>query len=166
MINRSIKSLIISSMLFLNIFCIFFIASTNETKAFKFFKEAQKNTETTTETHKAPQDKTTSGEKQLNKILTNGKPSVLYFTSEYCRDCQEVKPIIEKLKEEYEKDINFLIVDIKATDELSQEAIKRFRILGVPFTVFVKKDGVKKKNMPGSFTEDAYKTQALLLLED
>jgi thiol:disulfide interchange protein DsbD len=126
--------------------------------------EASKQAEET----KAPEvkiHKDSAGEEQLNLYIRNGKPTLLYFTSDYCRDCQEVKPVIESLKKKYEDQVDVLIVDIRASDALSKEAIKQYRVLGVPMTVFVKKDGSKYKVVPGSYPEETYERHVQAILK-
>lgn len=108
----------------------------------------------------------TPGEKQLNTYINKGKPSIILFTSQYCRDCIEVKPIINKLETLHKDKINFLTIDVQKTDALGEAAINKYKVFGVPFVVFIKKDGTLQKSFIGSRTEDTYKQQLELLLRN
>jgi thiol-disulfide isomerase/thioredoxin len=111
------------------------------------------------------QKPSSAGQEQLNSYIYNGKPSVLFFTSQFCRDCQDVKPIIKELEKKYEDKINFITIDVRATDAMSKEAIKTFRVLGVPLTIFLNKKGSKEKSLAGSYPQDSYETLVEKLLK-
>lgn len=107
-----------------------------------------------------------TGEEVLKSLITNGKPSIISFTSDYCRDCQQVKPIIKKLEDSYKNKINFLTIDIRENSSLNKAAIRKYRVFGVPLVVFVKKDGTKQKIINGFNPMDTYKNQTDILLKD
>ena len=140
MIKKYTKHITTFLIVIISITCLTYLTLNKESKA---IKEPEK---TTTKATKVV-SKDTPGGKQLNEILSNGKPTVLYFTSQYCRDCQQVKPIIEKLQKKYSESVDFLIVDVRAKDSLSKAALRKYRILGIPITIFIKKDGTKVKTL-------------------
>lgn len=92
-------------------------------------------------------------------------PSVIHFTQAFCRDCHTVKPYIESLQQQYKGKITFTIVDIKNEDPQTKELIKKYRILGVPTTVFLNKAGEKQKVLGGIYPEDRYKEESAALLK-
>lgn len=116
--------------------------------------------------HKKKQKKGTIGDQQLNMIIENGKPSIVYFTSQFCRSCQQVKEIIKELEKEYEGKVDFLVVDIRANDSLTKAAMKKYRVLGVPMTIFVKKDGTKQKVFADYYPKENFENQVKILLEN
>ena len=44
--------------------------------------------------------------------FTNNKPTFLEFYAEWCEVCREMAPNISSLKNEYEKDINFVFLNV------------------------------------------------------
>jgi len=62
--------------------------------------------------------------------FTNNKPTFLEFYAEWCEVCKEMAPNISVLKDEYERDINlvFLNVDNQKWDNY----IRKFEVNGIP----------------------------------
>ena len=60
----------------------------------------------------------------------NNKPTFLEFYAEWCEVCKEMAPKVSALKEDYEKDINFVFlnVDNKKWDMY----IRKFDVNGIP----------------------------------
>ena len=42
----------------------------------------------------------------------NNKPTLLEFYAEWCEVCKEMAPAVSNLKEEYEKEINFVFLNV------------------------------------------------------
>ena len=157
MLNKYKKTIITALVVIISVLSVSYLLSNNQSRADKV-EEKPKVVKKV--------DKSTPGDRNLESIITNGKPTVLYFTSEYCRDCIQVKPIIEKLQLTYKDKVDFIIADIRAQDPLSKAAIKKYRVLGVPITVFVKKDGTKYKSLAGYYPEDSFTKQIDVMLEE
>lgn len=158
MIKKDFKTLLTYLLIALSVLSIFYFFTNTETMA-KKDDDKPKTTTKKTITNLPP------GEIELNKILTNGKPTVIYFGSSFCKDCQQVKPVVEKLQKSHEEEIDFLIVDVRDKDPLSKAAIKKFRVLGVPLTVFVKKDGSKQTVFAGFYPESNFEEQIEIILK-
>lgn len=99
-------------------------------------------------------ESTQTFDKELDKILTNGKPTVLQFTSEYCMDCQEVKPLVSALKESYKDQLDFITVDVRTKDPFEKHVLKKFKVVGVPTLIFVDQSGETKKVTVGLTTSE------------
>ena len=60
----------------------------------------------------------------------NNKPTFLEFYAEWCEVCQEMAPKVSALKEEYEKDINFVFLNVD--NQKWGNYIKKFAVNGIP----------------------------------
>ena len=60
----------------------------------------------------------------------NNKPTFLEFYAEWCEVCQEMAPKISALKEEYEKDINFVFLNVD--NQKWDSYIRKFEVNGIP----------------------------------
>jgi thiol-disulfide isomerase/thioredoxin len=50
----------------------------------------------------------------------NGKPMVTFITAEGCETCTKIKPIIEELKQNYSKELDFITFDISSRRTLEE----------------------------------------------
>ena len=62
--------------------------------------------------------------------FTNNKPTFLEFYAEWCEVCKEMAPKIVSLKDEYEKDINFVFLNVD--NPKSEKYIRKFDVNGIP----------------------------------
>jgi len=62
--------------------------------------------------------------------LTNDKPTFLEFYAEWCEVCKEMAPQVSDLKDEYEKDINFVFLNVD--NQKWGNYIKKFHVNGIP----------------------------------
>ena len=60
----------------------------------------------------------------------NNKPTFLEFYAEWCEVCKEMAPKISVLKEEYEKDINFVFLNVD--NQKWDSYIRKFNVNGIP----------------------------------
>ena len=60
----------------------------------------------------------------------NNKPSFLEFYAEWCEVCKEMAPKVSSLKEEYEKDINFVFLNVD--NQKWGSYIRKFNVNGIP----------------------------------
>ena len=68
----------------------------------------------------------------------NNKPTFLEFYAEWCEVCKEMAPKISVLKEEYERDINFVFLNVD--NQKWDNYIRKFEVNGIPqVNVFDKK---------------------------
>lgn len=148
--------LILTSLLIISTVSVFTILSLNKESKALIVADDKK---TEIDKNKTP------GEISLERLIRNGKPTVLFFTSEYCRDCIQVKPIIENMEKKFTNKVNFLTIDIREKSDLGNAAIKKFRILGVPMTVFLKKDGTKTEILSGYYPESSFEHQLNTIIE-
>ena len=62
--------------------------------------------------------------------FTNNKPTFLEFYAEWCEVCKEMAPKVSALKEEYEKDINFVFLNVD--NQKWGDYIQKFAVNGIP----------------------------------
>jgi len=60
----------------------------------------------------------------------NNKPTFLEFYAEWCEVCKEMAPKISVLKEEYERDINFVFLNVD--NQKWGNYIQKFSVNGIP----------------------------------
>ena len=60
----------------------------------------------------------------------NNKPTFLEFYAEWCEVCKEMAPKVSALKEEYEKDINFVFLNVD--NQKWENYIRKFDVNGIP----------------------------------
>jgi len=72
----------------------------------------------------------------------NNKPTFLEFYAEWCEVCKEMAPKVSALKEEYEKDINFVFLNVD--NQQWEKYIQKFDVNGIPqVNIFDKKGNLK-----------------------
>ena len=62
--------------------------------------------------------------------FTNNKPTFLEFYAEWCEVCKEMAPKISDIKEQYEKDINFVFLNVD--NPKWEKYIRKFNVNGIP----------------------------------
>ena len=70
-------------------------------------------------------------------IPTDGKPMIVDFSATWCPPCRQLKPIFEKLAEDFRGRITFVTIDVDENPELSQS----YGVQSIPMMVFLNKDG-------------------------
>ena len=62
--------------------------------------------------------------------FTNDKPTFLEFYAEWCEVCKEMAPQVSAFKDEYEKDINFVFLNVD--NQKWGNYIQKFAVNGIP----------------------------------
>ncbi len=62
--------------------------------------------------------------------LSNNKPTFLEFYAEWCEVCKEMAPKVADIKEKYEKDINFVFLNVD--NPKWEKYIRDFNVNGIP----------------------------------
>ena len=60
----------------------------------------------------------------------NNKPTFLEFYAEWCEVCKEMAPKLSSLKEDYEKDINFVFLNVD--NQAWDNYIRKYNVNGIP----------------------------------
>ena len=62
--------------------------------------------------------------------FTNNKPTFLEFYAEWCEVCKEMAPKVSTLMEDYEKNINFVFLNVD--NQKWDSYIRKFQVNGIP----------------------------------
>ena len=62
--------------------------------------------------------------------FTNDKPTFLEFYAEWCEVCKEMAPQVSAFKDEYEKDVNFVFLNVD--NQKWGNYIEKFDVNGIP----------------------------------
>ena len=81
----------------------------------------------------------------------NNKPTFLEFYAEWCEVCKEMAPKVAALKEEYEKDINFVFLNVD--NQKWENYIRKFEVNGIPQVNLFDKEGNLKSTFIGKQDE-------------
>ena len=81
----------------------------------------------------------------------NNKPTFLEFYAEWCEVCKEMAPKISDLKAKYEKDINFVFLNVD--NQKWDYYIKKFEVNGIPEINLFDKEGNLKSTFIGKQEE-------------
>ena len=73
----------------------------------------------------------------LNKAKAEGKIVMLELGSIGCIPCEQMKPVMQKLRESYTNKLEVVFIDVKK----DHDAAERFRVFMIPVQVFLDKDG-------------------------
>ena len=69
----------------------------------------------------------------------NNKPTFLEFYAEWCEVCKEMAPKVSSLKEEYEKDVNFVFLNVD--NQKWDNYIRKFQVNGIPQVNLFEREG-------------------------
>ena len=83
--------------------------------------------------------------------LTNNKPTFLEFYAEWCEVCKEMAPQVSAFKDEYEKDINFVFLNVD--NQKWANYIQKFAVNGIPQVNLFDKEGNLKSTFIGKQNE-------------
>ena len=90
-------------------------------------------------------------DEDFHSKVKNEEVSILLFGASWCQPCKILKPIMEKLSEEYKDKVNFYYADID--EKALNTATSIAGVRGVP-TVVVYKKGVEVARKVGGVPEN------------
>ena len=87
--------------------------------------------------------------------LANNKPTFLEFYAEWCEVCKEMAPKVADIKEKYEKDINFVFLNVD--NPKWEKYIRDFNVNGIPQLNLFDEDANLKVTFIGKQEENTIK---------
>ena len=81
----------------------------------------------------------------------NNKPTFLEFYAEWCEVCKEMAPQVSSFKDEYEKDINFVFLNVY--NQKLENYIRKFNVNGIPQINLFDREGNLKSTFIGKQDE-------------
>jgi len=81
----------------------------------------------------------------------NNKPTFMEFYAEWCEVCKEMAPKVSDLKDEYEKDINFVFLNVD--NQKWENYIRKFNVNGIPQVNLFDREGNLKSTFIGKQEE-------------
>lgn len=78
------------------------------------------------------------------------RPMIVDFSATWCPPCRQLKPIFEKLAEDFKGRIDFVTVDVDENPELAQA----YGVQSIPMMVFLNKDGQIQNTIVGFQNRD------------
>ncbi len=103
--------------------------------------------------------KSITSNKQFNDLVKGGKPFVLDFYADWCGPCQSLLPIVEKMADEYKKDVDILKVNVDNQRDLAQ----KFQVRSIPALFFMEGNKVKDSHK-GMTTEGTLRKKIKALI--
>jgi len=74
-------------------------------------------------------------EQEFNAEARNADAAVIDFNATWCGPCRMMAPVLEKISDELEGQVNFYAVDVDENPELAAE----YRVQSIPCLVLMKK---------------------------
>ncbi len=87
--------------------------------------------------------------------FTNNKPTFLEFYADWCEVCKEMAPGVDDIKKKYEKDINFVFLNVD--NPKWEKYIRNFNVNGIPQINIFDKDSKLELTFIGKQEEETIK---------
>ncbi len=83
--------------------------------------------------------------------LSNAKPTLVEFYADWCTTCQSMAPILQNLHQQYESDINLVMLNID--DPQWAKQIEQYQVQGIPHFTFLNQEQQSVKTLVGRVPE-------------
>lgn len=86
------------------------------------------------------------------KVIKSPTPVVVDFWAPWCKPCQMIAPIMDKLAKDYEGRVKFCKLNVDRSPQLAS----KYGVMSIPFLLFFR-DGQPVDQVVGSVTESRLK---------
>ncbi len=83
--------------------------------------------------------------------LSNSKPTLVEFYADWCTTCQSMAPILQNLHQQYESDIDLVMLNID--DPQWAKQIEQYQVQGIPHFTFLNQQQQSVKTLVGRVPE-------------
>lgn len=83
-------------------------------------------------------------------IPLSNRPMIVDFSATWCPPCRQLKPIFEKLAEEFRGRVDFVTIDVDDNPNIAQA----YEVRNIPMMVFLNKDGQIQNTIVGFQNRD------------
>ena len=91
-------------------------------------------------------------DQEFKDLLNEGGKTLIYFSAEWCGPCKVLRPVMEKMEEEFGDNFKFAKADVNQAEEIT----KKFLIKNIPTCVLVS-EGKEVERFTGAKKEDEIK---------
>jgi thiol-disulfide isomerase/thioredoxin len=88
----------------------------------------------------------------LEVALENGNPTLMEFYANWCTSCMAMAPEIKELEQEYEGNVNFVMLNVDNSKWLPE--LTKYRVDGIPHFVFLGSNGEAIASAIGEIPRD------------
>lgn len=89
-------------------------------------------------------------QEKLNNAIKSGKPVVLEVGADWCKQCIEMQPVMERLEGKYSGEVVFLVADYDSQKKL----VERYRVGFLPTFIFFDSTGKRVLKLAGFLEEE------------
>ncbi|MCL2931997.1 MAG: thioredoxin family protein [Trichodesmium sp. MAG_R03] len=83
----------------------------------------------------------------LDVALSNNKPTLVEFYANWCTTCQAMAPELEKIRQQYAQNTNFVMLNVDNSKWLPE--VVKYRVDGIPHFVFLDREGTEVSQIIG-----------------
>ncbi|MDA8123737.1 MAG: thioredoxin domain-containing protein [Deltaproteobacteria bacterium] len=95
----------------------------------------------------------TQSEADFRKALAGGKPLIVDFGSNSCLPCRQLRPVLQKVRQDYTGKLEVLIIDVQKYQQLAAE----YQVQVIPTVVFFDRAGREVFRQQGFMSEEKVK---------
>lgn len=87
---------------------------------------------------------------KFEEARSNGRPTMVDFSAEWCAPCRMMEPVIEEVTERYHGTVDVVLVDVDGNQDLARQ----YGIRAIPTQIFFDADGEEASRHTGYCTAD------------
>jgi thiol-disulfide isomerase/thioredoxin len=92
------------------------------------------------------------------------QPTLLFFRSDHCVYCEELAPVVNRLRYDHLGALRVVYVDVENAD--SEELIDEYGVFGTPTIVLLDREGEVSNVLRGTFAEPVLERAVEELMEE